>query len=69
MELQSLIYANSVEEFAKKILEIKDLWESDREGYHKLSKRVKEDAVKYDVNKVFPAYEQMFLEVAKLREK
>ncbi|MCG2871979.1 MAG: glycosyltransferase family 4 protein [Sulfolobales archaeon] len=69
LELQSLIYANSVEEFAKKILEIKDLWESDREEYYRLSKRVKEDAVKYDVNKVFPAYEQMFLEVAKLWEK
>jgi len=69
LELQSLIYASSVEEFAKKILEIKDLWESDREGYYRLSKRVREDAVKYDVNKVFHTYEQTFLEVAKLWER
>jgi glycosyltransferase involved in cell wall biosynthesis len=69
LELHSLIYTNSVKEFTKKILEIKSLWESDREEYYRLCKRVKEDAMKYDVNNVFPVYEQMFLEIAKLWER
>jgi glycosyltransferase involved in cell wall biosynthesis len=64
--LQSLIYADDVDKFAKKILEIKDLWKNDREEYYRLCKRVREDAMKYDVSNVFPAYEQMFLEMAKL---
>ena len=66
MELQSLIYADDVDEFAKKILEIKDLWDGSREEYFRLCERVREDAMKYDVNKVFPNFEQMLLEVAKL---
>jgi len=66
LELQSLIYADDADEFAKKVLEIKDLWDSSREEYFRLCERVREDAMKYDVSNVFPAYEQMFLEVAKL---
>jgi len=69
MELHSLIYANSVKEFAEKILEIKSLWDSSREEYFRLCKRVREDAMKYDVSNVLPAYEQMFLEVAKAWER
>jgi glycosyltransferase involved in cell wall biosynthesis len=64
LELQSLIYADGVDEFAKKILEIKDLWESDKDEYYRLSRRVSEDAMKYDVNNVFPMFEQMLREVA-----
>lgn len=66
LELQSLIYADNVDEFAKKILEIKDMWENDREEYYRLCKRVREDVMKYDVNKVFPDFERMLLEVSKL---
>jgi glycosyltransferase involved in cell wall biosynthesis len=66
LELQSLIYADNVDEFAKKILEIKDMWENDREEYYRLCKRVREDVMKYDVNKVLPDFERMLLEVSKL---
>jgi glycosyltransferase involved in cell wall biosynthesis len=60
-----LLYANTLEEFGVKILELKDLWERRREEYYALSKAVREEALKYDVDKVFPKFERMLVEVAR----
>jgi glycosyltransferase involved in cell wall biosynthesis len=57
-------YASSVESFAQKLIELKAMWQSAKENYVKLTRGIRADVLKYDVNKVFPKYLAMLKEVS-----
>jgi len=59
-------YATSVKNFAQVICRLQIMWEKRREQYLKLCERVRLEAVKYDVKKVFQKFLGMLKEVASL---
>ncbi len=61
-----LFYATSVKDFAGLIVKFQNIWQKRRENYIKLSDRMRAEAIKYDVNDVFPKFVDMLKEVAML---
>jgi len=61
-----LFYATSVKEFAQVICELQNVWQTRREHYIKLSDGMRAEAIKYDLNDVFPKFLDMLKEVATL---
>jgi len=59
-----LFYATSITGFSKTICELHSLWRDDLEQHHKLAGRMRDEAMKYDVNTVFPKFLEMLREVA-----
>jgi len=59
-----LFYVNSVKEFAEKIYELENIWRTRREEYIKISEKMRDAVMKYDVNVVFPKFLKMLKEVA-----
>lgn len=61
-----LFYATSVKEFAQVTCELQNVWHTRREHYIKLSDGMRAEAIKYDLNDVFPKFLDMLKEVATL---
>jgi glycosyltransferase involved in cell wall biosynthesis len=59
-----IFYAPSVKSFAQRIVKLENMWKKDEGNYVKLTKRIRKDVLKYDVNQVFPKYLAMLKEVA-----
>jgi len=59
-----LFYATSTNEFAQKILQIQDMWQTKKDDYLKLTDSIRVETIKYDVNNVFPKFLDMLKEVA-----
>jgi glycosyltransferase involved in cell wall biosynthesis len=60
-----LFYGNSAYDFCKIIKQLKELWTKDRNSYLEMSRRACEMVKKYDMLKIIPRLEKMFVEVAK----
>jgi len=63
MELP-LLYAQSVDEFARQVSIAYEGWRSNTGSYQELSRSCRESVLKYDFNKVFSRLERMFESVA-----
>jgi len=59
------IYASTVEEFAEKVLEVKELYEKRPEGYQRLADMGRRAVVeRYDAKKVLQMFESMIVSLA-----
>jgi glycosyltransferase involved in cell wall biosynthesis len=60
----SVFYALSIDQFTERIADLQKMWRRERETYSTLTKKVRADVMKYDVNRVFPNYLSMLKEVS-----
>lgn len=61
-----LFYATSAEEFARVILDLKNVWQAREEDYARLAEGMRKEAMRYDLGNVFPKFLGMLKEVAML---
>jgi glycosyltransferase involved in cell wall biosynthesis len=63
-----LFLASTVDDFVKVTMKIHKLWSHDPDSYERMCRAARNAATKYDVERVFPRIEKMFLEVAASRK-
>lgn len=59
-----VFYATSLKDFANTICELQNMWEKGRERYFELCRKLRSEAIKYDLKNVFPKFLEMLKEVA-----
>lgn len=59
-----IFYAPSIESFAQNVKDLKNMWQKAKDNYIKLTKEIRANMMKYDVNQVFPRYLGMLKEVS-----
>ncbi|MEM2102819.1 MAG: glycosyltransferase family 4 protein [Candidatus Bathyarchaeia archaeon] len=60
-----LFYAETADEFAKAIEQLRSLWIKNPGAYQKISEEAKNAAKKYDMQVILPKIEEMFVKVSK----
>ena len=61
--------ASSTDDFVRATMKIHSLWSHDPQTYDRICREARNAATKYDVERVFPRIERMFLEVAAAQKK
>ena len=58
-----LLYADIVKEYIEKIIEIKNMWEFDKDSYYELCSKCRDSVIKYNFKDTYPKFINMFREV------
>jgi glycosyltransferase involved in cell wall biosynthesis len=61
-----LLYADKLSDYIRATLTIYDMWKQQTGQYEKLARAQYEQALKYDIKKIFPKFELMLKQVAEL---
>jgi glycosyltransferase involved in cell wall biosynthesis len=59
-----LFLASTTDDFLRATMRVHELWSRDPRSYNRICQEARNAATKYDVDRVFPRIERMFLEVA-----
>ncbi len=58
-----LLYADLVEEYIDKIIELRNMWEFDKDSYHELCSKCRDSVIRYNFKDTYPKFIKMFHEL------